>query len=88
MSSNAFYFALTLPPQASSALLQELVARVCQTVSCTPDEAAELVRQVEDAVAKAAPKGECKVQFEAQNGALDIRVHSESRQIWQTSRPL
>ena len=88
MSANAFYFALSLPPRDSADLLKDLVARVCSTAACGTVDTAELVREVEEAVAKAGPKGECEVRFEARDGALGVTVHSGSRQIWQTSRPI
>ena len=86
--SDAFYFSLTLTPQMSQELLRELVERVSSTAGCPAEETAELVRQVEEAVARAAPRGQCEVRFEATEQALGVTVHSESRQILQASHPI
>jgi hypothetical protein len=88
VSSNAFYFSLTLPPQVSQKLLRELVERVSSTTGCPAEDTAELVRQVEEAVAKAAPKGPCEVRFETRDRTLGVTVHCESRQILEAFHPI
>jgi len=88
VSSSAFYFSLTLPPQVSQKLLRELVERVSSTAGCPAEETAELVREVEEAVEKVASKGHCEVRFEAGDRALGVTVHSDSHQILQASHPI
>jgi hypothetical protein len=88
VSSSAFYFSLTLPTQMSQELLRELVERVSSTAGCPAEETAELVREVEEAVAKAAPKGLCEVRFEAGARGLGVTVRSDSHQILQASLPI
>ena len=89
MSSNAFYFSLTMPPQVSQKLLRELVERVSSTTGCPAEDTAELVRQVEEAVAKAAPKGRpCEVRFESRDRTLGVTVHCGSRQILEAFHPI
>ena len=88
MSAKEFYFALTIPAASvSSALLEELVSRVCE-VCAASETVAELMRQIEPAVGQLAGHGECELCFRAHGGALDIAVRSGAGQVWQTSRAI
>jgi hypothetical protein len=86
VSSKEFYFALRLPAEPSPAMVRDLVSRVCAT-SCASD-AAELVGQVEAALARAAAGGPCELRFTAHGGALNVAIASRLGPLWQTSRPI
>lgn len=88
MSSKEFYFALRLPAEAPPDLVRDLVARICANAACAAGDAAELVRQVEAAVARVAATGTCEVRFSAHAGALNVAIASGAEPLWQTSRPI
>ena len=87
MSSKEFYLALNLPAESSPALVRDLVSCVCATASCAAYDAAELVGQVEAAVAVVAAGGDCELRFTAHAGALSVAIASGAG-LWQTSRPI
>lgn len=79
---------MCLPAGTPPALVRDLVARVCATVSCAASDAGELVGQVEAAVARVAAGDTCELRFTAHGGALDVAIASAAAPLWHTSRPI